>query len=177
MRRRIVVAIVVVGFVALTGLPAASPANDAGESSAPNAIYAKVILPMKEPDSGKNPVVESWIAEKLRKRGQTELRAVTPWIRLAEKGEKNAPVWDAVVDGKGWGCPVGGRVKERTGDGKVKVSLPGWAPVALKVKGTTLPAEVGSRGIAEVEDGKAYVALFVGLPAPPASEDASPSHP
>ena len=25
-----------------------------------------------------------------------------------------APVWDAVVDGKGWGCPVGGRVLERT---------------------------------------------------------------
>ena len=79
-------------------------------------------------------------------------------------GEEAADVWSASVDGKHWGCPVDGRVVERTEDGKLKVKLDGWAPFPTKVKGTTLPAEMGSRRIAVVEDGRAYVALFVGPP-------------
>ncbi len=128
------------------------------------SVYAKIVLPMKTPADGKQPLVESWIARKLRKRGKTEYRAVTHWVRLAEIGEEAADVWSASVDGKHWGCPVDGRVVERTEDGKVKVRLDGWAPFPTRVKGTTLPAETGSRRIAVVADGRAYVALFVGPP-------------
>jgi len=52
-----------------------------------SAVYAKVLLPVKAPAEGDHPAVESWIARKLRKRGATEFRAVTGWVRLAEKGE------------------------------------------------------------------------------------------
>ena len=111
-------------------------------------VYAKIVLPIKAPD-GKQPWVESWITKKLRKRGRTEYRAVTHWVRLAEIGEESADIWSASVDGKHWGCPVYGRVVERT-DEKVKVSLDGWAPFPTRVKGTTLPADTGSRRIAVV---------------------------
>ena len=105
---------------------------------------------------------ESWIAAKLEKRGKSELRAVTEWVRLAEEGEDIAQLWDATLDGKGWGCPVAGRVVERTNDGRVKVSLIGWAPGLLKVRGSPFRDETGSRKIAVVDRDKAYVALLVG---------------
>lgn len=133
-------------------------------------IYAKIVLPVKATAEGTHPVVESWIAKKLRQRGHTELRAVTDWIRLAEKEEEITRVWNATVDGRRWGCPVTGRVVERTSDGKVKVELSGWSPVVAKIKGQQLTAETGSRRIAVVDtgaaddSGKAYVALFVGPP-------------
>ena len=139
-------------------------AADDSRTSRKNSIYVKIVLPMKEPAKGEYPLVESWIARKLRKRGTTELRAVTAWVRLAEAGEEVTPVWNATVDGKGWGCPVNGRVIERTKGGRVKVSLTGWAPVLLKVNGTTLSAETGTRRIAVVDRGKAYVAILVGPP-------------
>jgi len=127
----------------------------------------KIFLPMKEPAEGTHSVVESWIAKKLRKRGNTELRAVTPWVPLAEEGEKVAPIWNAIVDGKLWGCPVVGRVVDRTADDKVMVQLSGWSPDVAKIERETLPAETGSRRIAVVDDGRAYVALLV---APPLGE-------
>jgi uncharacterized protein (TIGR03067 family) len=136
------------------------------------SVYAKIVLPMKTPVDGNPPLVESWIARKLHKRRKTEYRAVTHWIRLAEIGEEAADVWSASVDGKSWGCPVDGRVTERTEDGEVKVRLDGWAPFPTRVKGTILPAETGSRKIAVVADGRAYVALFVGPP--PTAEAFSP---
>ena len=140
-----------------------------GEQSTPvgkstPSVYVKIVLPMKASAEGKQPLVESWIARKLRKRRKTEYRAVTQWVRLAEEGEEVAHVWSGTVDGKHWGCPVAGRVVERTEDGKVKVRLAGWAPFPTRVKGTTLPAETGSRRIAVVAAGTAYVALFVGPP-------------
>ena len=128
----------------------------------PHTVRSNSALTMKEPAEGEQPLVESWIARELRKRGKTEFRAVTAWVRLAEEGEEITHVWNAMVDGKGWGCPVVGRVIKRTTGGRVTVSLTGWAPVLLKVKGTTLSAETGSRRIAVVDHGKAYAALFVG---------------
>jgi len=130
-------------------------------------VYAKIILPMRSP-AKREYEVESWIAKKLRKRGETELRAVTDWVRLSEGGENSASVWNATVDGKAWGCPVSGSVAKNTDDGKLKVELTGWAPFAPKIKGDTLSAEAGSRGIAAVDtgagdqDGRAFVALVVG---------------
>lgn len=126
------------------------------------SVYAKILLPMKTPVDGNRPLVESWILRKIHKRVNTEYRAVTHWVRLADIGEEAADVWSGSVDGKSWGCPVDGRVVERTEDGKVKVRLDGWAPFPTRVKGTTLPAETGSRKIAVVADGRAYVALLVG---------------
>ena len=104
-------------------------AADDSKPSRTNSIYAKIVLPIKEPAEGEHLLVESWIAEKLWRRGETEFRAVTAWVRLAEEGEEITHVWNAMVDGKGWGCPVAGRVIRRTTGGRVKVSLTGYQPV------------------------------------------------
>ena len=157
------------GVVALVLFVAAqlSFANDQ-PSFEKYAVYAKIILPVESPRDGSQPIVESWISKNLHKRGKSELRAVTQWVRLAEHGEKVTRVWNATIDGKGWGCPVVGRIVERTKDGKVKVELLGWSPAGAEIKGQTLAAEIGSRRIAEVDTGEgddsgiAYVALFVG---------------
>jgi hypothetical protein len=144
-----------------------SLANDQ-PSSATYAVYAKIILPLKPPRDGSHPIVESWISKNLQKWGKSKLRAVTQWVRLAEKGEKVTRVWNATVDGQVWGCPVAGRIVERTKDGKVKVELLGWSPGGAVIKGQTLATEIGSRKIAVVDTGEgddsgiAYVALFVG---------------
>ena len=143
-------------------------ASNSGRPSHRTYVYAKIFLPMKVPDKAKHPVVESWIAKKLRKRGKTELRAVTDWVRLGEGGEHSASIWNATVDGKGWGCPVAGSVAERTADGKVKVELSGWSPFGAKIEGNSLSGESGSRGIATVDigsndqDGRAFVAFVIG---------------
>ena len=161
----------------------ADPAHDlfANEpAQEKSAVFAKIVLPMKSPNEKSQPVVESWIARKLRKRGATQLRAVTNWVRLAGKGEHVRHVWNATLDGKGWGCPVVGRVAERTADGKIEVELSGWSPVGARIKGQTISAEVGSRTIAVVdtgggdENGIAYVAFFVGPAVPNTQEIKSP---
>ena len=131
------------------------------------SVYAKIVLPMESLDDGTQPIVESWIGKILHKRGRSNVRAVTGWVRLPEKGEKYAHVWNAIVDGKLWGCPVSGRVVERTKDGKVKVELSGWSPGAPEIKGQTLAGEIGARKIAVVDTGEgddsgvAYIALLV----------------
>ena len=157
------------GVVALAlFVPAQSSFANDQPSSTTYAVYAKIILPVKPPRDGSHPIVESWISKNLHKRGRSELRAVTQWVRLAEKGEKITRVWNATIDGKGWGCPVAGRIVERTKDGKVKVELLGWSPVGAEIKGQTLEAEIGSRRIAVVDTGEgndsgiAYDALYVG---------------
>jgi hypothetical protein len=72
------------------------------------------------------------------------------------------------VEGKIWGCPVAGRVAERTTDGKVRIDLHGWSPVVPEIRGQTLRDEFGSRRIAVVDtgsgddSGRAFIALFVG---------------
>lgn len=141
------------------------------------SVYAKVILRVPSPGDKSQPIVESWIANKLNDCEESGLRAVTDWVRLVDLGDgqegKATHVWNATVDGKGWGCPVCGSFVECE-DGKVKVELAGWGLYPPKVKGKTLSAEIGSRRIAVVDcgwvdkDGKvdqsgiAYVALFVG---------------
>ena len=138
-------------------------------ASETNAVYAKVILPVKALANGDQPAVESWIARKLQKRGATDSRAVTDWVHLAE-GADSTNVWDATLDGKPSGCRVDGQVGERTADGKVHVTLSGWSPFGANVRGNTLSDEIGSRGIAIVDPGrtdelKSYVALMI-APAP-----------
>lgn len=130
-------------------------------------VYVKIIIPMKPPAEREHPRVESWIARKLKQRGNTELRAITQWVRIAGHEEDVTSVWDATVDGRLCGCPVVGQVSKPRADGKVKVQLTGWSPVGAEVRGNMLPAEAGSRRISVVDTGRAdglkyYVAMFVG---------------
>ncbi len=139
------------------------PVLQASESS---AVYVKVILPVKAPADGDHPSVELWIAQKLRKLGATESRAVSGWFRLTDSSEDRTDIWDGISDGKHYGCPVDGQVSERKADGRVHVTFRGWAPGAPRIKGNSLPAEIGSRTIAVVDTGRVdgvnlYVALMI----------------
>ena len=150
--------------------------------SSPGPVFVKVILPMEEAADRRQPVVEHWVAQRLAKRDVAECRAVTDWVCLAEKREESAAVWNAVVDGKTWGCPVNGRVVERTADGKLKVQLTGWTPVGAEVKGTTFRSETGTRRIAVVnpeanENLRAYIAILVGPPSGKHDDEVMESNP
>lgn len=132
------------------------------------AVYVKVVLPVKPLPGESHPVVESWIAKRLKKFGKSDFRAVTHWVCLAGKDEQHTKVWAAMVDGNLWGCPVNGKFVEQTEDGKLKVDFVGWSPAGAEIKGQLLACEVGSRGIARVDtgvgddSGLAYVAMLVG---------------
>jgi hypothetical protein len=144
-----------------------------------NQVYVKIIWPTDPATRDKDrPVVESWIAEQLKKRGQAKFTAATAWVPLVVKGEEfefPTRVWNGSLDGKTWGCPVGGQIAERT-DGRIKVRLDGWAPVPGRGVTVSLTDEPGSRTIAAVErikteQGPPYVAVLIGpppeKPAPP----------
>src|SRR5262249_55412635 len=133
-----------------------------------NQVYVKIILPTAPATRDKDrPVVESWIAEQLKERGQSKFTAATAWVPLGVKGEESSRVWDAMLDGKGWGCPVGGHIAERA-DGRIKVLLRGWDPGGSSVT-VSLKDEPGSHAIAAVEEtkreeGLPYVAVLIGPP-------------
>jgi hypothetical protein len=137
-----------------------------------NQVYVKIILPIDPATRDKDlPVVESWIAEQLKKRGQSKFTAATAWVPLADKGKGPTRVWDATLDGKGRGCPVAGQITERA-DGRIKVLLRGWGPGGDRVT-VSLTDEPGSREIAagerrNPETGQrrpfAYVAVLIGPP-------------
>ena len=122
-----------------------------------NRVYVKIVLPVEKSEKN-TPAVESWISEQLAKK---QVRAVTDWIRLPENTEDRARVWNAVVDGELWGCPVSADPVKRMADGTIKVHLTGWAPVPLDQSGMSLPNEIGSRNVAVVDHGKAFVAMLV----------------
>jgi hypothetical protein len=133
-----------------------------------NQVYVKIILPADPATRNKDrPVVESWIAEQLKKRGQSKFTAATAWVPLDAKGEGSRRVWDATLDGKGWGCPVSGQITERV-DGRIEVLLWGWGPGGDRVT-VSLKDEPGSRALAAAEEvrtkkGLPYVAVFIGPP-------------
>ncbi len=139
-----------------------------------NQVHVKIILPNDPAARDKDrPVVESWIAELIKKRGEPKFIAATAWVRLVEKGDKfedPTPVWDG-------GCRVTGQIVERK-DGRIKVLLDGWRPTAAGVT-VSLADEPGSREVAAVEQAKReqwqpYVAVLIG---PPPEEIAAPTHP
>ena len=133
-----------------------------------NQVYVKIILPTDPATHDKDrPVVESWIAEHLKKRGQSKFTAATEWVPLAGKWDESTPVWDGRLDDKRCYCPVGGDIAERA-DGRMKVLLGGWAPFPAGVT-VSLKDEPGSREIAAVvqaktEQGLPYVAILIGPP-------------
>jgi hypothetical protein len=141
-----------------------------------NQVYVKIILPTEPATPDKDlPVVESWIAELLKKRGQSKFAAAAAWAPLVGKGEGEGftRVWYGTPDGKPWGCPVSGQIVERA-DGRIKVRLDGWRPGPTPVT-VSLTDETGSRAIAaveqlETEQGMPYVAVLIG---PPAEEPAA----
>ena len=148
-----------------------------------NQVYVKIILPGDPAKLDKDqPVVESWIAEQLKKRGQTKFTAATAWVPLVVKGvkfEEPTDVWDAVLDGVAWGCRVDGQIADRA-KGRIKVLLNGWGPDGLEVT-VSLTDEPGSREIAAVERRDAdtekmmphaYVAVLIG---PPPEKPATPT--
>jgi hypothetical protein len=160
-------------YVAVHVGPLPEQAAAEGQKSVPkkearpkfNPVYVKILLPADRP------VVESWIAEHLKKRGQSKFIAVTPWVPVVGTGkifEESTRVWDG-------GCGAQGQILERK-DGRVKVYVGGWFPF---VAGATisLKDEPGSREIAAVEqakleDGMPYVAVLIG---PPPDQFAAPT--
>jgi hypothetical protein len=154
--------------VATYAATAQKPTPKKGDLPKSNQVYVKIILPTDPATRGKDrPVVESWIAEQLKKREQSKFTAVTAWVPLADKGEDSTWVWDGRLDKKHLGCPVAGHIVERA-DGRIKVLLDGWGPDLVEVT-VSLTDEPGSRAIAAVEElkrdsGLPYVAVLIGPP-------------
>ena len=66
---------------------AQKPTPKKGALPKSNQVYVKIILPTDPATRDKDrPVVESWIAEQLKKRGQSKFTAATAWVPLAVKG-------------------------------------------------------------------------------------------
>jgi hypothetical protein len=132
-----------------------------------NQVYVKIIMPTDPADRDKDrPVVESWVAEDLKKRGQAKFTAVTEWVPLDLSPFTATSVWDGNLGDKSY-CPVGADIPERA-EGRIKVLLIGWHPGGGKVT-ASLTDEPGSRAIAAVEElktdqGMPYVAVLIGLP-------------
>src|SRR4051794_9313366 len=79
-----------------------------------NEVYVKIIWPTEPTNRDKDrPAVESWIAEQLKKRGQTRFTAATAWVPLTDqeeyRGERFTRVWIGTLDGEGCACPVSGQ--------------------------------------------------------------------
>ena len=145
-----------------------------------NQVYVKIIMPADPTVHAKKdrPVVESWIADDLKKLGQAKFTAVTGWLSLNLCPLTGIPVRDSIWDGKlgdgklGDGkdkhyCPVGADIPDRT-KGRIKVLVDGWSPGGAKVT-VSLTDEPGSRGIAAVKElktkqGMPYVAVLIGPP-------------
>ena len=141
-----------------------------------NQVYAKIIMPSARADRDKDrPVVESWIAEDLKKRGQAKFTAVTGWVPLDLSPFEATDVWDGKLDDMQCNCPVGADIPDRT-EGRIKVFVSGWSPGGALVT-VLLKDEPGSRVIATVEElkteqGMPYVAVFIG---PPPENPAAPT--
>jgi hypothetical protein len=133
-----------------------------------NQVYLKIIMPIDSVDREKDPpVVESWIAEEVKKLGQAKFTAVTGWVPLDLSPFEATHVWDGGKLGDLLYCPVGADISDRA-EGRIKILLKGWHPGGAEVAVSPMD-EPGSRGIAAVEElkseqGMPYVAVFIGPP-------------
>ena len=177
MTRLFLASIAVVSALAVVpyAVKAQKPTPKKGALPKCNQVYVKIILPTDPATRDKDrPVVESWIVEQLKKRGQSKFTAATAWVPLDVKWFESTDVWNGRLDDKTWGCPVGGQIAERA-DGRIKVLLDGWGPVNVEVT-VFLTDEPGSREIAAIkrlktEQGLPYVAVLIG---PPPENSAAP---
>lgn len=172
--------LLIVGTFAL--VPFAMEAQEPAPKKAPpkyNQVYVKIIMPTKPAGRDQDrPVVESWIVEDLKKRGQTRFTAVTGWVPLDLSPLGATNVWNGVLGDRSH-CPVGADIPERA-RGRIKVLLVGWHPGGAQVT-ASLTDEPGSRAIAAVEQAKdlyddqkgmPYVAVLI---TPPAENPAAPT--
>jgi hypothetical protein len=178
---RFFLAIAVVGAFAVIphaveAQKAAPQKKDAFPTS--NPVYVKIIVPGDQAVRDKNPpVVESWIAEHLKKSGQSKYTAATAWIPVIVTGDKfefPTHVWSGNI-GQMAICPVSAEITERA-NGRIKVFFNGWAPDPDHGVTVSLTDEPGSRAIAAVEKietklGLPYVAVLIG---PPPEKPAAP---
>lgn len=166
MTRQLLALIVSTLSVVPFAVKAQEPMAKKGALPKSNQVYVKIIWPTAPAARDKDrPVVESWIAEQLKKGGQTKFTAATGWVLLDSSPRSETMVWDATLDGKRWGCPVGGWIDERA-DGRIKVVLQGWTVSGVDMT-ISLKDEPGSREIAavekrKVEEGLPYVAVLIG---------------
>jgi hypothetical protein len=141
-----------------------------------NQVYVKLIMPSALADRDQErPVVESWIAEDLKKRRQAKFAAVTGWVPLDLSPLEATHVWDGGKLGDVLYCPVGADIPDRA-EGRIKVLLIGWSPGGADVT-VSLKDEPGSRAIAAVEEltteqGMPSVAVLIG---PPPEKPAAPT--
>lgn len=174
MTRFSLASIAVVGAFAVVPcvVEAQEPTPKKGAVPKSNQVYVKIIVPVDPATRAKDPpVVESWVAEELKKRGQARFSAVTAWVPLVVTGEKfefPTSVWSGGLDGKAWACPVSGEIAERA-NGRIKIHLGGWAPIPDRGVTVSLTDEPGSRAIAankkiKSEEGMPYVAVLIGPP-------------
>lgn len=142
-----------------------------------NQVYVKIILPTAPANRDKDrPVVESWIAEDLQKRGQAKFTAATEWVPLDLSPFEATDLWDGKLDDKRCNCPVFADIPDRA-KGRIKVLIEGWNPGGPAGVTVSLVDEPGSREIAAVERAKTgqglpYVAVLIG---PPPEKPAAPT--
>ena len=177
MPRLFLASIAVVSALAVVPSAGETQPPDLRKSDPPtsNRVYVKVVLPgdlgTRDQD---RPVVETWIAEDLKQRGQAEFTGATAWVPLVYRWDEGTDV-DVTVDGQRWGCSVTGDIPERA-DGRIKVLLYGLSPGYAEAV-VTLTDEPGSRAIApfegiNTEQGIPYVAVLIG---PPPEKPAAPT--
>lgn len=165
--------LLIVGSLAL--VPFAMEAQEPAPKKAPpkyNQVYVKIIMPTEPAERDQERlVVESWIAEDLKKRGQARFTAVTGWVPLDLSPLGATDVWNGVLGDRSH-CPVGADIPERA-EGRIKVLLVGWHPGGAHVT-ASLKDEPGSRAIAAVKQAKdlyddqkgmPYVAVLITPPA------------
>lgn len=167
MTRQILVLIVSTLILVSYTVKAQEPTPKKTAQPKSNQVYVKVIMPTDTANRDKDrPVVESWIAEDLKKLGQAKFTAVTGWVTLDLSPFAATDVWDGQLGDQHY-CPVGADIPERA-KGRIKVLLSGWSPGGGFAT-ASLTDEPGSRAIAAVkelktEQGMPYVAVLIGPP-------------
>lgn len=175
MTRQLLVLIVSALILVPCAAKAEEPTPKKAAQPRPNQVYVKLIMPADPADRDQDrPVVESWIAEDLKKRGQAKFTAVTEWVPLDLSPFESTHVWGGEKRDELY-CPVGADIRDRS-EGQIKVFLIGWSPGGANVT-VSLTDEPGSRVIAAVEEyksdqGMPYVAVFIG---PPPEKPAAPT--
>jgi len=172
----------------LTAFAAEPPARDPSPQAIArrrfNQVFVKVIMPVTARTPRQDgPVVESWVAEQLTERGESDYFAVTDWAPVCDglltDNEFDNRVWSGQLVGKESArfCPVEGDLPERK-DGRVLVLVGGWDPGGGHAAKVTLADEPGARTVEPVlpysalrgrkpipgEKPLAYVAILIGPP-------------
>lgn len=147
---------------------AEEPTPEKAAQSECNQVYVKIIMPVDPADDQTDrPVVESWIAEDLEKRGQVKFTAVTRWVPLDLFPFEATDVWRGGKLDNALYCPVSADIPDRA-EGRIEVFLIGWSPGGADVT-VSMNDEPGRRAIASVdemktEQGTPYVAVLIGPP-------------